>query len=233
MQPKIWLSKSTYLRSKQCAKSLYLYKHHYRLRDKPSTKTLQLFKEGKNVEQLARELLFGEGINVRPKSPRSWPKAIETTKLLIENGQPLIFEAAFNFNGVMCAVDVVKVEENNTISCFEIKRGSKVKLVYVNDCALQYFVIHQLGYKVNDFSLINFQGNKEQEKCSEHDFLITSVLETVNQKLLSVEEQVHKAKQVINLDEVPNIAMGEHCHQPYDCDFIGFCTQQQKTEQTF
>lgn len=227
MQSKIWLSKSTYLRSLQCLKSLYLYKNYYQLRDKPSKETLQLFSEGHQVEEEARKLLFGKGINVKPQSPRSWSKAIQTTKLLIENGEPLIFEAAFNFQGVMCAVDVVKIE-NNKLQCFEIKRGSSIKDVYLKDCSLQYWVIQNLNYSILNFSLINFIGDRDQSTFSASDFKITSVVESIKKQQEKVTQDVAKAKETLAGQSIPNIAMGNHCYQPYNCDFIGYCSQEKE-----
>ena len=232
MQPRIWLSKSTFLRSLQCAKSLYLYKNHYQLRDRISPETLRLFQQGHTIEAEARKKLFGDGMNVRPKSPRGWTKSIQTTKLLIENGEPLIFEAAFNFEGIMCAVDVVEVKQSG-LHCYEIKRGSRIKDVYLNDCALQYWVIKNAGFSVNNFSLINFQGEKDMTVLKEDDFLITSVIQQLEARFLDVEEQVQRAQRTLNYETIPDIEMGDHCHQPYDCDFIGFCSQQEKMKQNF
>ena len=50
------LSKSTFIRGLQCEKSLYLYKHHYRLKD-PTPSSLQaVFDQGTNIGLLAQEL---------------------------------------------------------------------------------------------------------------------------------------------------------------------------------
>lgn len=53
------LSKSTFIRSSQCLKSLYLYKYNYNLRDKLSPEQEALFSRGTNVGLIARNLFPG------------------------------------------------------------------------------------------------------------------------------------------------------------------------------
>ena len=61
------LSKSTFIRGLQCEKSLYLYKHHYRLKD-PTPSSLQaVFDQGTNIGLLAQEL-FPNGADASPEN---------------------------------------------------------------------------------------------------------------------------------------------------------------------
>ena len=50
------LSKSTFIRGLQCEKSLYLYKHHYKLKDPTPTSLQAVFDQGTNIGILAQEL---------------------------------------------------------------------------------------------------------------------------------------------------------------------------------
>ena len=43
------LSKSTFIRGLQCEKSLYLYKHHYRLKDPIPSSLQAVFDQGTNI----------------------------------------------------------------------------------------------------------------------------------------------------------------------------------------
>lgn len=226
MKQRIWLSKSTFLRSVQCPKSLFLHKHYYNLRDEPSKKMQALFNEGFQIEEKAREVFFGHGMNVRPASPRAWAKSAEITEQLIENGQPVIYEACFVYEGIMCAVDVVTVQADGTISCYEIKRGRNIKETYLQDTALQYWVINSLGYTIQAFQLINFQGDLANDEFTKDDFSLTNVKENAITNSEWVAETIKKAESTINLNEPPKIDMGEHCYQPYQCSFVGFCTKQ-------
>ena len=63
---KALLSKTTYLKSLQCQKHLYLYKNHYTLQDPLSYEKKAIFARGHNVGNFARKLFPG-GIDASPK----------------------------------------------------------------------------------------------------------------------------------------------------------------------
>ena len=50
------LSKSTFIRGLQCEKSLFLYKHHYKLKDPISPSLQSIFDQGTSIGLLAQEL---------------------------------------------------------------------------------------------------------------------------------------------------------------------------------
>ena len=52
------LSKSTFIRGLQCEKSLYLYKHHYTLKDPTPTSLQVVFDQGTNIGLLAQSLFL-------------------------------------------------------------------------------------------------------------------------------------------------------------------------------
>lgn len=53
------LSNSTFLRGLQCEKSLWLYKHHYELKDVITPQQKAIFCQGTNVGVLAQKLFPG------------------------------------------------------------------------------------------------------------------------------------------------------------------------------
>ena len=61
------LSKSTFIRGLQCEKSLYLYKHHYNLKDNISAQQQAIFNQGNVVGELAQDLFQG-GVDASPSS---------------------------------------------------------------------------------------------------------------------------------------------------------------------
>ena len=63
--PKYKLSKSTFIRGLQCEKSLYLYKHHYNLKDPVSPQLQAIFNQGHRVGELAQGLFPG-GVDASP-----------------------------------------------------------------------------------------------------------------------------------------------------------------------
>ena len=63
------LSKSTFIRSLQCLKSLYLYKRAYHLQDTISAEQQAIFDRGHSVGRLAQNLFPG-GVDVGWTHPR-------------------------------------------------------------------------------------------------------------------------------------------------------------------
>ncbi len=222
---KIWLSKSTYLRSLQCRKSLFLYKNFYQLRDKPTTDQLLRFEHGHQVGSLAQRLFPG-GIDLKPASPKQWNKVIETTRQLIRNKQPIIYEAAFQYDGVMCAVDVLELTTNGW-RINEVKSSTKYKDVFLEDMAVQYWIVSGNDVTVTDVRLIQ-PNPKSEDLISLNDFVLRSFLKEVTAMQGSVTQNVHKAKKILGYEMIPNITMSEHCNVPYTCDFKGFCFKQRK-----
>ena len=61
------LSKSTFIRGLQCEKSLFLYKHHYKLKDPISPSLQSIFDQGTSIGLLAQEL-FPNGVDASLKT---------------------------------------------------------------------------------------------------------------------------------------------------------------------
>src|SRR5688572_23884237 len=100
------LSKSTFIRSLQCQKSLYLYKNFPELRDTMSDEQQAIFDRGHNVGFLAQKLFPG-GEDVGWKSPKQYKKSVKKTQELIEEGCRVIYEASFLWNDTLVALDIL------------------------------------------------------------------------------------------------------------------------------
>lgn len=221
MSSKIWLSKSTYLKGLQCPKALYLHKYQYTDRDPIKPELQALFDDGHDIENLARKTYFPGGMNLKPKSPRQWPKVIQVTEQLLKNGQGLLYEAAFAYKGVMCAVDVFKNEPDGTVSIFEIKRSKTVKDVFIEDMAIQYWIVNQLGYQISGISLVQPTETKEL------DFKITDFTSEILKLQELIPERLNDQSFLINNKRMPLVKMGEQCNSPYKCSFHNYCTNQE------
>ena len=100
------LSKSTFLRGLQCAKSLYLYKNFIQTRDAVSAEQQAIFNRGNNVGVLAQKL-FPDGIDATPAKRSNNLLAVENTRKLIESGAEIIYEAAFQHDQVLAILDIL------------------------------------------------------------------------------------------------------------------------------
>src|ERR1039458_7720355 len=88
-----YLSKSLFIRGRQCHKSLWLQKYCPELKDEESESKEMLFAAGYAVGDLAKELFPG-GIEV-PYEGLIHNEQVERTRVLIATGTGTIYEATF------------------------------------------------------------------------------------------------------------------------------------------
>ncbi|WKZ69261.1 MAG: DUF2779 domain-containing protein [Melioribacteraceae bacterium] len=217
------LSKSTFLKGLQCDKHLYLYKNNKELLDPLSEMQQAIFARGTDVGKFAQKL-FPNGVDVSPNSPMNFVKSIEQTEQLMNAKEKVIYEAAFVYDDVLAAADIV-VKNKDGWNIFEVKSSTSVNEVHLNDAAVQYWIISNLGYKVNDIAIIyiNNQYVRNGKLDINSLFKFESVLESVIKKQIFVSKEIARQKKVLEKNAVPKVDIGMHCTDPYPCGFIGYC----------
>jgi hypothetical protein len=217
------LSKSTFIRGLQCEKSLYLYKHHYRLKDSTPPLLQAVFDQGTNIGILAQEL-FPNGVDTSPESHFNMVESVEKTRDFIFQGQTIIYEATFLYNEVLAALDIL-VKDEEGWKAYEVKSSTKVSETYIKDAAIQYYTITNSGIDLKDISIvhINNQYTKDGELDIHQLFTIESVYDQVLEFLPRIPNEVRRLKNVIESPEIPQVDIGPYCSDPYDCDFKGTC----------
>jgi hypothetical protein len=217
------LSKSTFIRGFQCEKSLYLYKHNYNLKDKIQPQLQAIFNQGTNVGVLAQDL-FPNGVDASPSSYYKMQESVFKTLEFIKNGKEIIYEATFQFNGVIAALDIL-VKDSEGWKAYEVKSSTSVSEVYITDAAIQYYSLINSGIDLKDIFIvhINNQYEKDGDLNIKELFTIESVYDKVQEVLPNISSQIERFKQVINQDEVPIVDIGLHCNTPYNCDFKRQC----------
>ena len=146
------LSKSTYLKGVKCKKALYLNKYHKDLRDELTEDQKAIFSQGNKVGELAQNLFPG-GIDVTPETFYDYSKSLEETKDAVSDGTSVIYEAAFQFDGVLCAVDIL-VRDGDMWNAYEVKSSTSVKETHITDASLQYHVMKNCGIQIKDISIV-------------------------------------------------------------------------------
>jgi hypothetical protein len=217
------LSKSTFLKGLQCDKHLYLYKHNKELLDPLTEMQQAIFSRGTDVGKIAQQL-FPNGVDVSPPSPINFKKSIGQTEVLMRKGEQVIYEASFIYDDVLAAADIV-VKEGDGWNIYEVKSSTSINEVHINDAAVQYWIVNNLGYKINDISIvyINNQYVRKGELDLNSLFNIESVLEFVLEKQDFVTKEIARQKKVLEKNTVPKVDIGMHCSDPYPCGFIGYC----------
>ena len=223
IQQKILLSKSTFIRSLQCEKSLFLYKYHYDLRDEAAPARQAIFNRGIDIGKLAQQLFPG-GVDASPPKYNEFQKAVDKTAELLKEDVKIIYEAAFCFNDVYVAIDIL-VNENGLWKAYEVKSSTSISDTYIMDAALQYFVITGCGIVLQDISIVTLNNQYVRQGPVEIQRLFNkqSVLKEVLKNQSKIKKGIHKAFEVLEQKKIPEVKIGEHCSTPYTCDFVGHC----------
>ncbi len=221
--PRAVLSKSTFIRGVQCEKSLYLHKKRPFLRDKITARQLAIFSRGTKVGVFARQLFPG-GVDASPKSHFQMAASAEKTLEYIASGESIIYEAAFQHNGVIIALDIL-VKDQQGWKAVEVKSSRGISDTYIWDAALQYHVIAGNGILLKDFSIAYIDEHYVKDDILDplRLFRQQSVLDRIQQMQESVAEKITRFQEVINLKSSPLIPLGLQCTNPYACDFTGHC----------
>ena len=223
LPPKHLLSKSTFMYGCQCPKRLWLHKFMPQVRDEQDAATTSIFQQGTDVGKLAQQLFPG-GIDSTPASTFEYQQAVFNTAKYIEEGHTIIYEAAFQFEGIMCAVDIL-VKQENGWHAYEVKSSTKVKDAFLQDAALQYHVITNSGLELADFCLIllNTSYVRYGELDIECLFHKPSISQSIAGLQPDIKIKIDELKQILTLQQAPPMAVGGHCNNPYTCDFYGYC----------
>jgi hypothetical protein len=217
------LSKSTFLRSVQCPKSLYLNRYKPELRDPPDPSQEALFRTGNEVHALAREL-FPKGVLASTEDsydPKTW---VQRTLRLMQESVGVLFEATFEHDQVLVRVDILQ-QVGGKWKAYEVKSSTSVKDPYDWDVAVQYHVLNGTGIGLVDFSLLHINKSYVRRGALDLEALFTEVpmAELAREMESEVSIQIEQAKMILAESEVPEIDIGPYCDEPYVCDFMGHC----------
>lgn len=218
----VFLSKSQFTRGLQCHKSLWLLKYRPELQQKPDAALQARFDAGTAVGELACQLFPGGETLVYGSGIAS---NISTTQKLIAAGQGTIYEATFRHDNVLAMVDILHLGPEGW-ELYEVKSSTSAKDIFVNDAALQYYVVTGAGINLSRVFLVYL--NRDYTRHGGLDlqelFVIDEVTGQVLAKQEDVRQQLAAMRQAIGGGE-PEIDIGPHCSAPYDCDFRPYCWQ--------
>lgn len=219
----IHISKSNYIKGLKCPKALYLNLFHSELRDETSDLQQHVFDIGHNVGRLAQQL-FPDGIDASRGEPANYTDNITYTRQLIENGQKVIYEAAFGDAETLCYLDIL-VNKNGEWYAYEVKASTAVKEYHLNDAAYQYFVITRSGLPLKEVAIVHI--NNKYVRHREIDiaglFSIENITKTVIKRQKGIPDKLKEFQQILSSGTIPEVPVGNHCSRPFPCDFISFC----------
>jgi hypothetical protein len=218
---KLGLSKSKIVLGLQCEKALYLTVHQPGLAKEVSDSQQMIFDQGKEVGVYAQQL-FPDGISV--DAPYYDAKlAIAQTKAAISADALHIYEATFEYDGVLVKVDILtRTSKKSPWEIVEVKSSTQAKDVHLQDVAVQVWVLRSAGLKVKSASILHINNQCFFPKLS-NLFTRVDVTEDVEALQNDIPKAVLKFQKLLRSKSEPMTDIGPHCDDPYECGFKELC----------
>ncbi len=222
------ISKSSFIRGYKCPKALYLHFYQPEDRDATSASQQNIFNIGHNVGFLAQQLFPG-GIDASRGEPGEVQAALQYTRELIEQGQQVIYEAAFSDGETLCYMDIL-VKRDNQWYAYEIKASTQLKDYHIMDASFQYYVITRSGLALSGMYLVhlNSQYIRRGEINVPQLFTFNDLSATTQAKQTKIAEKLKELQQMLEAGILPDIETGPHCNSPFACDFAGICHKEEE-----
>ncbi len=214
----VWkLTKSSFVKGNQCLKYLYLDKHKKQEKTPISKEKQSIFNQGHVFEELVRNNVFPDGINIKDKVGNFAYFNSYTRHLINSTNSQTIYEATIIEEEVLVMCDILVKNEDGNIHIYEIKLNTELNEAIIADLAVQYTICKKrFASNLKSFNLVLRTEDKIKNWKIEN---LTSDLE---KQMDNVITKINDYKMILQKDE-PTILMGEHCNKPYECEFIEYC----------
>ena len=213
------LSKSKYLSGLQCHKRLWLEIHKPELASPPPPGRQRIFDQGTTVGELATEE-FPDGVLIEADY-LNIPDAIKQTKEALDNSVDVIFEGCFIYDNVLVRPDIILRNDLGIWNMIEVKSSTSVKPENIHDVAVQTWVLQGCGLELKQVFLKHINRDCVYPDLS-NLFRTEDITEPVRAVLPIIPKKLSEYKSMLDKPK-PNVTIGEHCSNPYDCQFVDYC----------
>ena len=216
-------TKSKYIEYVKCAKAAWLtrYKPETRVRSEADIQSLE---EGHVIGDIAKGYFgsFVEATACRPDGSLDISQMNENTKKFIRAGEKNICEAAFSFNGLYCAVDLLHREKDG-YAIYEVKKSTSVKDIHIVDVSFQKYVLEGCGIKVVGTYLMHLNGDFVREGAIDPKklLLIEDIGAAVSEEQKNVERILSEAESYLAAGSEPEMEITCNCDS---CDYFEHCS---------
>lgn len=215
------LSKSKLTAFEQCPKKLWLSVHRPGLAVVDAGAQLR-FAAGHETGAAACAL-YPDGAMIEAEPDLA--AAIARTRELLDQGRDnAIFEATFSYDGVLVRIDIMEPDGRGSWHIAEVKSSTGVKDYHIGDLATQVWVIDQCGIPLSGAAIRHIDNSFILKRSGDYAGLFSDadVLEATGPIVADRAGIVAAARQTLEGGE-PDIARGDHCSSPFDCEFAGYC----------
>ncbi len=208
--------------ARQCLKRLHLEVNRPELKV-ISSDTEIAFEIGNRVGEAAQQI-YGSDDSVFIPYEGGLSHALKKTARLVKGGPKFpIFEATFQHDGVLVRVDAL-LPDGDGWRIVEVKASTSIKEEHSFDCAVQGWVFQGMGHRLNGIALAHVDNSYVYEGDDNYQGLLIEqdMAANVEQLQPAVPESIREARDAAAGDE-PDIAVGQHCFEPYECPFVSHC----------
>jgi len=211
----ILLTKSKYVSGVDCQAYLWLLMNDPSKIPEPNSEVKHRMEQGTLVGELATKL-YPDGINV----PTDFKENLIQTQNLLSKRKPL-FEAGFKYTtsegDIYARIDILLPIEKDEWDIVEVKSGTKVKDINLDDVTFQKYVCEKCGLKIRKSFLCHI--NNEYVRNGEIEikklFDVEDVCEGVDKKYVYVGNKIKELFEVIKLKKCPKVSPEEILEAEY------------------
>jgi hypothetical protein len=206
--------------------------HEPDARELQPDKVLQdLFDQGRQVGEAARALFPGGVLIDLPHAART--ERVARTRDALDSGAPAIFEAAFQADGVFVAVDVLERQDDG-FRLIEVKSATSQKEEHIPDVAIQVHVAEASGVPIRHAAVMHLNREFRAPLTSSRSDVLplsvdrsgllarTDVTVAVREVLPGILAEIAHQQEALH-GPLPEVAIGLHCFEPWDCPFRDRC----------
>lgn len=221
--PKI-LTKSKFLNGLQCPKLLWTRCNAPETIPPPSDRLQQVFDTGNRVGELAIQRFPG-GHQVQEDN---FLKNIEDARVLLSAKNPRpIYEAGIKAGRLYARADILvpSATISDAWDVVEVKCGTEVKAVYLQDVAFQRYCYEKAGVKVGRCFLMHINNKyvRHGDINVEEFFTLEDITAEMIPFIQEMPQWIDGFLKIIDFPSCPNIGIREHCQNPYECQMISTC----------
>lgn len=214
------LTKTKILSGLQCHKKLWYDFHQQISKDNHSIHIGNRF-----GEEVKKKYKDGYGKFKDFTGPFDSSKVKDTEEAIKSDNINVIFEGAFIYLDTLIRADVL-IRKKNGWELLEAKSSTKLKSEYIDDIAIQSFIVKKCGVNLTSIKLIHINKDFTYEGGDNYKDLINDANDITSKVILKEKEVSSYIKDLIPLadeKESPNISMGDHCNNPHACDYKSRC----------
>lgn len=224
------LSKSKIAAFEHCPRRLWLQVHR-REAGRFDDETVDRFQFGHDVGTLA-QFRTPDGIMVEA-IPNIQAALSDTAELIGLGPRRPIFESTFQHDNVLVRVDILKPDGKGGWQAIEVKASTRVKTYQLADLATQVWVMQGCGVQISSAVIRHIARpfDWRRREPSAVRFADTDVTTLLPPYLASRADIATEASGALQGPEIQR-AMGQHCEQPFACEFRSHCADSAKHSQS-